>query len=114
MSKIRVSEIRVSKIRGSKIRESEIRVSEIRVSEIRISSNHRELHGAIFCAVILLRNQALKVPSWRITPVTKMFHQSWVSSSPIDAKEVKLSQTFCGVLCAHQQIITHEIWLEKH
>ncbi len=27
---------------------SEIRVSEIRVSEIRISSNHRELHGAIF------------------------------------------------------------------
>ncbi len=34
-----MSEIRVSKIRGS----------EIRVSEIRISSNHRELHGAIFC-----------------------------------------------------------------
>ncbi len=27
---------------------TEIRVSEIRVSEIRISSNHRELHGAIF------------------------------------------------------------------
>ncbi len=43
MSEIRVSEIRVSKIRGS-----EIRGSEIRVSEIRISSNHRELHGAIF------------------------------------------------------------------
>ncbi len=43
MSEIRVSEIRVSEIRGS-----EIRVSEIRVSEIRISSNHRELHGAIF------------------------------------------------------------------
>ncbi len=39
MSEIRVSEIRGSKIRGSKIR----------VSEIRISSNHRELHGAIFC-----------------------------------------------------------------
>ncbi len=32
----------------SEIRGSEIRVSEIRVSEIRISSNHRELHGAIF------------------------------------------------------------------
>ncbi len=43
MSEIRVSEIRMSKIRGS-----EIRVSKIRVSEIRISSNHRELHGAIF------------------------------------------------------------------
>ncbi len=41
MSEIRVSEIRVSKIR----------VSEIRVSEIRISSNHRELHGAIFAPV---------------------------------------------------------------
>ncbi len=41
-------EIRVSKIRVSEIRVSEIRVSEIRVSEIRISSNHRELHGAIF------------------------------------------------------------------
>ena len=35
-------------IRGSKIRGSEIRGSKIRVSEIRISSNHRELHGAIF------------------------------------------------------------------
>ncbi len=41
-----MSEIRVSKIRGS-----EIRVSEIRVSEIRISSNHCELHGAIFWGV---------------------------------------------------------------
>ncbi len=48
-SKIRVSEIRVSKIRVSEIRVSEIRGSEIRGSEIRISSNHRELHGAIFC-----------------------------------------------------------------
>ncbi len=53
VSKIRVSEIRVSKIsvseiRVSKIRVSEIRVREIRVSEIRISSNHHELHGAIF------------------------------------------------------------------
>ncbi len=48
MSEIRVSEIRVSKIRVSKIRGSEIRGSEIRVSKIRISSNHRELHGAIF------------------------------------------------------------------
>ncbi len=32
----------------SEIRVSEIRGSEIRGSEIRISSNHRELHGAIF------------------------------------------------------------------
>ncbi len=53
VSKIRVSEIRGSEIRGSKIRVSEIRGSkirgsEIRVSKIRISSNHRELHGAIF------------------------------------------------------------------
>ncbi len=48
MSEIRVSEIRVSKIRVSEIRVSEIRGSEIRVSEIRISSNHRELHRAIF------------------------------------------------------------------
>ncbi len=38
----------MSKIRVSEIRGSEIRVIEIRVSEIRISSNHRELHGAIF------------------------------------------------------------------
>ncbi len=48
VSEIRVSEIRVSKIRASEIRVSEIRVSKIRVSEIRISSNHHELHGAIF------------------------------------------------------------------
>ncbi len=48
MSKIRVSEIRVSEIRVSEIRVSEIRGSEIRGSEIRTSSNHRELHGAIF------------------------------------------------------------------
>ncbi len=47
-SEIRVNEIRVSEIRVSEIRGSEIRGSEIRVTEIRISSNHRELHGAIF------------------------------------------------------------------
>ncbi len=53
MKKVRIfdkkmTKIRVSKIRVSKIRVSEIRVREIRVSKIRISSNHRELHGAIF------------------------------------------------------------------
>ncbi len=48
VSKIRVSKIRVSKMRVSKMRVREIRVREIRVREIRISSNHRELHGAIF------------------------------------------------------------------
>ncbi len=47
-SNIRVTEIRVREIRVREIRVSRIRVSEIRVSEIRISSNHRELHGAIF------------------------------------------------------------------
>ncbi len=31
---------------------SEIRGSEIRGSEIRISSNHRELHGAIFFRIM--------------------------------------------------------------
>ncbi len=36
---------------------SEIRVSKIRGSKIRISSNHRELHGAIFIA----QNTALHV-----------------------------------------------------
>ncbi len=51
MSEIRVSKISVSEIRVSEIRVREIRVSEIRVSEIRISSNHRELHGAIFFTV---------------------------------------------------------------
>ncbi len=38
-------------IRGSQIRASQIRASQIRASQIRateISSNHRELHGAIF------------------------------------------------------------------
>ncbi len=48
VSEIRVSEIKVSEIRVSKIRVSEISVREISVREIRISSNHRELHGAIF------------------------------------------------------------------
>ncbi len=48
VSKIRVREIRVREISVSEIRVSEIRVREISVSKIRISSNHRELHGAIF------------------------------------------------------------------
>ena len=48
VSKIRVSKIKVSEIRVSEIKVSKIRVSKISVSEIRISSNHRELHGAIF------------------------------------------------------------------
>ncbi len=39
---------KVTKITVRKIRVSEIRVTEIRVSKIRISSNHRQLHGAIF------------------------------------------------------------------
>ncbi len=56
VSEIRVSEIRGSKIRGSEIRGSEIRVSEIRVSKIRISSNHHELHGAIFSRLNLNLN----------------------------------------------------------
>ena len=51
-SEIRASEIRVSKIRVREIRVREIRVSKIRVSEIRISSNHRELHGAIFGVLV--------------------------------------------------------------
>ncbi len=45
-SQIRVSQIRVSQIRASRIRVSQIRASQIRATEI--SSNHRELHGAIF------------------------------------------------------------------
>ncbi len=48
---IRVSQIRASQIRASQIRASQIRASQIRASQIRaseISSNHRELHGAIF------------------------------------------------------------------
>ncbi len=58
-----MSEIRVSEIRRSKIRGSEIRVSEIRVSEIRISSNHRELHGAIFFPNCLQANKAMALAS---------------------------------------------------
>ncbi len=82
MSKIRVSKIRVSEIRGSEIRGSKIRVSEIRgskirgseirVSKIRISSNHRELHGAIFSPGADLpvqderrRIQVRKRPDWQ-------------------------------------------------
>ena len=51
VSEIRVSEIRVSKISVTKIRVTKIRVTKIRVSKIRISSNHCEVHGAIFVAV---------------------------------------------------------------
>ncbi len=40
--------VRIFDKKVTQIRVSEIRVSEIRVSEIRISSNHCELHGAIF------------------------------------------------------------------
>ncbi len=61
-SKIRVSEIRGSEIRGSEIRGSEITVSKIRVSKIRISSNHRELHGAIFvmCSAVQFGARCIK------------------------------------------------------
>ncbi len=48
MKKIRIFDKKVIKTRVTEIRVSKIRVSEIRVTEIRISSNHRELHGAIF------------------------------------------------------------------
>ncbi len=51
-SQIRVSQIRAGQIRASQTRASQIRASQIRASQIRaseISSNHRELHGAIFC-----------------------------------------------------------------
>ncbi len=58
MSQIRVSQIRVSQIRVTQIRVSQISVTQIRASQIRaskirateISSNHRELHGAIFAS----------------------------------------------------------------
>ncbi len=78
MSKIRVSEIRVSKIRGSKIRGSkirgsEIRVSEIRVSKIRISSNHRELHGAIFWSMSGLRTPSCSEISTCLTFLNVFF-----------------------------------------
>ncbi len=56
-SQIRVSQIRVSQIRARQIRASQIRASQIRASQIRaseISSNHRELHGAIFIECFLL------------------------------------------------------------
>ncbi len=51
----KVSQIRSSQIRVSQIRASQIRASQIRASEI--SSNHRELHGAIFfiCNQLLLQ-----------------------------------------------------------
>ncbi len=39
---------KVTKIRVTEIRVTEIRVTKIKATEIRISSNHRELHGAIF------------------------------------------------------------------
>ncbi len=61
-----MSEIRGSEIRGSEIRGSEIRVSEIRVSEIRISSNHHELHGAIFfiCSFGSKKMWTMLLPLW--------------------------------------------------
>ncbi len=62
VSEIRVSEIKVSEIRVSEIRVSEIRVSEISVSEIRISSNHRELHGAIFLSVVTSSEMHTNLP----------------------------------------------------
>ncbi len=57
MKKVRIltkreSQIRVRQIRASQIRASQIRVSQIRATEI--SSNHRELHGAIFWREMLL------------------------------------------------------------
>ncbi len=46
-TQIRVSQIRSRQIRASQIRASQMRASQMRATEI--SSNHRELHGAIFC-----------------------------------------------------------------
>ncbi len=40
--------VRIFDKKVTEIRVSKISVAKIRVSEIRISSNHRELHGAIF------------------------------------------------------------------
>ncbi len=58
---------------------SEIRVSEIRVSEIRISSNHRELHGAIF---FLWANNALRSKRYKalLLPVGSQRRKPLLSS----------------------------------
>ncbi len=87
MSKIRVSEIRGCEIRGSEIRGSEIRVSEIRgseirgseirVSEIRISSNHRELHGAIFCSQSINLPPNTDVLLHSVSAKQFTFNQQW-------------------------------------
>ncbi len=81
VTKIRVSKIRVSEIRVSKIRVSEIRVREIRVSEIRISSNHRELHGAIFVQTrfCLCMPDTRRTNSILIEPLKPIPHHCWKS-----------------------------------
>ena len=80
VSEIRVSEIRVSEIRVSEIRVNKIRVTEIRVSEIRISSNHSELHGAIFFFFIyvhLSKSQSFVFLLWRKWKFLNLFsHQN--------------------------------------
>ncbi len=76
--KIRVSKIRVSKIRVSEIRGREIRGSEIRVTEIRISSNHRELHGAIFISDVLLARDTSHMYNYVTCSLQET--QFWVTS----------------------------------
>ncbi len=48
----------------TEIRVTEIRVSKIRVTEIRISSNHDNLHGAIFCSRLELSRTIELYNNW--------------------------------------------------
>ncbi len=69
---------KVTEIRVSKIRVSEIRVNKIRVTEIRISSNHRELHGAIFflgltCAVVANKSHNSRCVSSNVCSAKDIF-----------------------------------------
>ncbi len=70
---IRVSQIRASQIRASQTRASQIRASQIRASQIRateISSNHRELHGAIFLSQLYSYAMNWRLDHTRIRPMS--------------------------------------------
>ncbi len=93
----------------SEIRGSEIRGSEIRGSEIRISSNHRELHGAIFFHAVSRSTVPKKKLFWLDREVECFGSREsslcqwgvsakWIASVGVDTDEdfSRLGQCFCA------------------
>ncbi len=94
MTQIRATEIRATQIRVTQIRASQIRTTQIKAAQIRetkISSNHRELHRAIFfvplsLSVCHLLSPLVSLSRFDLSGHTEIDLTEWLFSDFIEAK----------------------------